>query len=293
MVDFIQRFNNILGQTSQAIGVADQVGDLLGVPGIGSRIFGSQSPRAQFSINTFNAAINRYNGLLKSSLFLARIAPPATLSSSLSQDLIMFCDNANLPSLQMATDDIVRHGYGPQEKMPYKPLFGDIQLGFLGDGLGMTHKFFQDWINSIVSFDLSKGFSSYDSMGKSPFEVEYKENYQGGISLCTYNERQQNIIEIEVFEAFPIAIDHVQLNWNNTNDLMRIDIRFGYTYYNAKSSEPQIVEGLGSNFFQMIQKGATIAQTVSTIKKPQSIGDVSNVLNNANIIKRGVFGTRL
>jgi len=292
--NFINKFNNILGQTSQAIGVADQVGDFIGVPGIGSRIFGGVSPRAQFSISALNSALNRYNGLLKSSLFLARIAPPRTMSSTLSQDLIMFCDNANLPSVQMAKmDDISRHGYGPSESMPYKPMFGDIQLGFLGDGSGMTHKFFQDWINSIVSFDMSKGFSSFDVSGKSPYEVEYKENYQGGLNICAYNEQQQNIIEIEVFEAYPVGIDDIQLNWGDNDNIMRMNIRFAYTYYNAKSSDPQMTEGMGTNFFQMLQKGASIAQTVSTLKKPQSVGDISNVIGNANMIKRGVFGRRL
>lgn len=296
MADFISKFNNILGQTSQAIGVADSVGDLIGVPNIASRILGSQSPRAQFSISKMNSALNQYDGVLKSSLFLARISPPLTMEQSVSQDLIMFCDNANLPNVQIAAnDEIVRSGYGPTESMPYKPMFGDIQLGFLADGRGLTHTFFQEWINSIVPFDLRKGFSATDGGGRSPFEVEYKQNYQGQIQICAYNVQQQNIIEVEAFEAYPSAIDDVQLNWNNTDDIMRMSVRFKFSYYVSKSTEPMGLGGLfsgGGSFFNMLMKGASIVQTISTLKKPQSIGDVANVVQNANIIKRGVFGNR-
>lgn len=298
MADFIQKFNNILGQTSQVIGVVDQAGDLLGVPGIGSAItdgiFGRSAPRGQFNITAMTSAINRYNGLLKSNLFLARITPPTTLDPSLSRDLIIFCDNANLPNVRMATDDIIRNGYGAEEKIAYKPLFGEIQLGFLVDGEGNAHKFFQDWINSQVSFDLRKGYGATDEYGKSPYEVNYKRNYQGAIQLCTYNEKQDNILEIEAFEAFPTSIDDVQLNWGDTDQLMRLSIRFNYTYYVSKTSAPTSAEGIfgATSFFGMLQKGASIVQTISTLKKPQSIGDVSNVINNASIIKNGILGRR-
>lgn len=292
--DLITKINTLIGGVQQVTGAGQAVGDLFGFPGVFNGVLGSIAPRGKFSINEFKSAVNAQGGLLKNNLFLTQIIPPPILAGASARDLILFCDNANLPSVRLATDEgIMRHGYGPVENMPYKPMFAEVQLGFYGDGSGMVHTFFQEWISSIVNFDLRSGFESSNSRsGMSPFEVAYKEDYATQIQMCVYNETQNNIIEIEIFEAFPLSIDDVQLSWGSNDEIMRINVRFSFTYYVSKSTAPQVLSGGGTSILGMIMKGASIAQTISTIKKPQSIGDFVNVVNKANIIKNGVFGIK-
>lgn len=292
--DLTTKINTLIGGVQQVTGAGQAVGDLLGVPGLFNGILGNVAPRGKFSINEFKSAMNQYEGLLKNNLFLVQIIPPFTMSDASARDIILFCDNANLPSVRLATDEgVVRHGYGPTEHMPYKPMFTEVQLGFYGDGKGMIHNFFQEWIASIVNFDLSQGFESNNTRtGMSPYEVAYKQDYATQIQMCVYNEVQSNIMEIEIMEAFPLSIDDIQLSWGSNDELMRISVRFAFTYYISKSSAPQSLMGGGTSILGMLQKGASIAQTISTIKKPQSLGDFVNVVNNANIIKNGVFGIK-
>lgn len=292
--DLSTKINTLIGGVQQVTGAGQAVGDLFGFPGVFNSILGNVAPRGKFSINEFKSAVNQYNGLLKNNLFLCQIIPPATMAGASARDIILFCDNANMPSVRLAVDEeIVRNGYGPAESMPYKPMFTEVQLGFYGDGEGMIHTFFQEWINSIVNFDLRNGYEAFSSRtGMSPYEVAYKEDYATQMQMCVYNETQNNIIEIEIFEAFPLAIDDIQLNWGSNDEIMRINVRFSFTYYVSKSTAPQILSGSPTSILGMLQKGASIAQTISTLKKPQTIGDFVNTVNKANIIKNGVFGIK-
>lgn len=292
--DLTTRINSLIGNVQQVTGAGQAVGDLFGFPGVFNSVLGNVAPRGKFSIQEFKSALSSYDGLLKNNLFLCQIMPPRTMAGASAKDIILFCDQATIPAVRFSTDEgIVRNGYGPAEHMPYKPQFTELQLSFYGDGRGMIHTFFQEWINSIVNFDLRNGYEAFSQRtGMSPFEVNYKEDYSTQIQVVAYNDTQNNIIEVEMFEAFPINIDDIQLNWGSNDEIMKINVRFAYTYYVSKSTAPQILSGSPTSILGLLQKGASIAQTISTIKKPQSIGDFVNVVNNANVIKNGVFGIK-
>ena len=71
--------------------------------------------------------------------------------------------------------------------------------------------------------------------------------------------------------------------------MMNIGVEFQYTTW---STNKFLINPENSNFalsnIQNLLKLGTIAETVSSIRRPQGISDVINLVNNANIIGGGL-----
>lgn len=303
MTDFQRKLNNILGQTQDILGGADAVGELFGIPDLVGGFFGRKAPEGQFSVSNFIAHVNQSNGLLKNNLFLANVGVPSILGGSPSTsgrinisnvpNLITFCDSGHYPTMNFATDDTVnRYGYGPIEVMPYKPLFTPLELTFLGDGKGQIYRWFQRWFEGIVNYRMSGGFQTPNAdTGALPYELEYKVNYVAPIQIASFNENTGKVIENSYLDAFPVAVNDIPVNWADTDQLMRISVRFVYRDFYTLMSPAEVgpYQGVDNmTFYEMLQKGGSIAQVVGNLKKPKSVKDVINVVNNANILKNNV-----
>lgn len=210
-------------------------------------IVASGAGKKQFDINNFRTEVNNY-GVLPVHSYLVRFAPfnmdteeSAALTSALTNytminkdKLIMRCDNAILPAVTMIKEEAIRrYGYGPTETVPYNVNFGDFTLQWIVDSNSEIVDFFNRWINLIVNHD-SKGGADMSSVGKfntfQPYEVGYKDDYSNSkVSVFVYDRQLNTTIEYNIFDAFPISIQSVNLAWGDENQMMKYNVTFAFT----------------------------------------------------------------
>lgn len=205
--------------------------------------------------------------------------------------LSLRCESASVPGINLNTSDAMRHGYGLTEKIVHGAQYGNFNCSFIGDQAGDIYKFFYVWMNSIANFNAKTSKDTPNQFKALPFEYSYKNEYAASINLITYSENSDILRTFDIFEAFPTAIGDIQYNWGDTDNLVRIPIQFAYTYFSVKNITDQIKlgggVGNGLGLFGTLIKAGTAAQVLGSIKKPQSIGDIINVVNNAKTVLTG------
>lgn len=195
-----------------------------------------------FNINNFRTEINNY-GALATHSYLVRFAPfkSSGLTSALNSyttinkdKLIMRCDSAILPAVSLIKEEAIRrYGYGPTETVPYNVNFGDFTLQWIVDSNSEIVDFFNKWINLIVNHD-SRGGADMTSTGEfnnyQPYEVGFKDDYSNSkISVFVYDRQLNTTIEYNIFDAFPISIQSINLAWGDENQMLKYNVTFAFT----------------------------------------------------------------
>lgn len=200
-----------------------------------------------FNVNDFRAEINR-KGLLKNNKFFVRMYIPQGMRntglSSTARFLEFWCESSNIPGVSLSTTEVRRYGYGNVEKKPYVSMNNDITMSFLGDSQGVIWSYFQQWMRLIVNYDMRKGINGETGIlsGQKPFELAYKDDYVVDIHLSVFDDLGKEAIHVVLREAYPIFIGDIQLNWGDTNSIMRIPVTFTvYDWYNEKLSDTSLI----------------------------------------------------
>lgn len=196
-----------------------------------------------FKLSEFKAEIES-KGVLKSNHYdVSFTIPPALRTQNYSgKTMTMRCENAQLPGVGFATiDGAPRLGYGPQEPVPYNVIFEDLSLTFVVDSGGEIHKFFNDWVNTIVNFK-SLGQSALGAKssitGNKPFEVSYRDDFVTDISVTLYKESgastgtHSRVLRAKAYRAYPRAMPSLDVSWSTNDDLVKLVIPFSFTDYN-------------------------------------------------------------
>jgi len=271
--------------------ITNKISNLLGINGSLPKRKG-----AGFDIEEFKNNLGA-RSILPTNLFLVSLYPinkNAYTQNKVNQlmqserldpkSLSFFCMKTDLPGVDLAVEENVIHGIGPVERFPHTAVFGDIELQFIGDGKGNVMSFFQNWMNSIVMFDDRRATSSF-------FKVAYKDSYTCNIEILVFNPQSETILRYQIMEAFPYRLSQVAMNWADQNSMMNIGVNFYYKTWHTDRFESSGTESsFGLSTFQKIMKLGSIVSTVAALKKPQSVGDAINLVNNANIIGGGLSG---
>ena len=210
----------------------------------------------------------------------------------LMRQVTLRAERVNQPGIQIATSNVRRYGVGPTEKKPFTSVTNDVNISFIGDSGGVIHQFFYTWLNGVVgSYSLPSGGGQLDIFNKSPFEVEYKDNYKTVIDIITYDEIQNYAGMVRLHNAFPIALGEIQRDWAGVNDLVRVPVTFAYSHWTYEGEILKIVEpsretlaSQKTSMFDSVLKGMTAIQALSSIKRPQNVNDVLNVVNSGSTL---------
>lgn len=297
-----QSINRFISKSRDVAGTANALLDLPGVPSelrnaVGS-LFGTGRGLApgqnRRDLNNFLGTVSKLKGFTRPAYFYVEISTPRmmTRESNNARNLAFLCETANLPGVSLATTEIRRYGYGPFERKPFSPTFADITMSFFADASGLVQKFFYKWINGIVKFDeLPFGpIGETQTTKLAPFEVNYKENYKADIIITTVDESNNDIINVRLRDAYPIFMGDINLGWGDTDSISRLPITF--TYYNWKIENiniNQLQESRSPGLIQSLIKTGTAIQTLASIRKPNNVADVINVVNNAKIALGGIL----
>lgn len=194
-----------------------------------------------FNIEEFKADINKKAGLQRNNRFLMTFPTPAPLlklstqtgmqsNLEINRSIELWCESINFPGYQIMTHDVRRYTFGPVEKRPFAPNFGQLQCTFLSDGDGNIWNFFNDWLQVILPHDADRGINAKSRRytDADMYEVSYKETYITELNIYTYHENGDPIQNIVCREAFPTQIADIPLSWADTNNLVRLQVTFEF-----------------------------------------------------------------
>lgn len=275
-------FGKLIGSAQTIIGAGTEVKAAI------DKLTGKPQPEAGSatgSINAFRSSVIG-QGLMRNNRFLVQMSKPNLFyanDSALFVDAVLpfVCEAANLPGISIATSEVRRHGIGPIEKRPYSTNLIDINFTFLVDNEGIVLKFFKEWINGIVRYD-TLVTNGDDRPVPQPYEVEYRSEYVSDIEILMYNEAMQQVYKVTLYNAFPIYVGDVPLNWGSTDDYIKLPVSFSYTTWASdfidlpgagKSKSPSAME-------KLYAAGAALS-LLASIRKPKNVGDLLNVVNNS------------
>lgn len=244
---------------------------------------------ARKGINGFRSTINGLGGLQRSNHFYVTIPNPKVSAGDIGPILLPFLtDAANLPGVSFATSEVRRYGTGSVERKPYVPIFTDTQMSFYGDGSGTVHKFFYNWMNGIIKFDNGVNGKAGRSKLK-PFEVEFKKDYAVDITITTIDEKERKIKEFKLYEAYPVALGDISMNWADTDGYVKIPVTFTFTRWKRTDISLDLDEEFsGLSTVQKILKVGSAIQTLASVRKPNNVADIVNVVNSSKTAIGGI-----
>jgi len=136
-----------------------------------------------------------------------------------SRNLTYRCENAQLPGRTIATLD--QKTYGPIEKFPYLSTYNDIDLSFYVDDDMKQKYLFDAWLGYINT--------------SSTNNYLYKDEYATTLTINQYNVSNKRTYSVDLFDAFPISINQMDLDWSNTDAVHKMSVTFAYTYWKNDS----------------------------------------------------------
>lgn len=182
---------------------------------------------ANFSLSNFQAEVAA-RGMAKLNRFEVQIVPPPAVAGFSDGKLVsLMCDAAVLPPTRIQTS--AQRIFGPASFHPQFADYGgeNLTLQFLMDGPMMVKRFFDRWVDSIVN--------------RAGGTVSYQSNYLcNKMTISQLNEQDQATYAVEFVDAFPVAVNPVNLDFNQSNQVGRLSVTFNYRRWFEKAvSAPQ------------------------------------------------------
>ena len=172
------------------------------------------------NINNFLATFK--DDLAKPSRFEVVITPTNPILSGImsSSELIVRCENAVLPGRTMETADLTI--YGPVEKYPYRTSYEDITLTFICTDAMKEKKFFNTWMEIINP--------------QESWDFAYKATYRSNIEIRQYDNANKIVHSVYLMDAFPTAVNQLDLDWSSSDTYHKLSVVFAYTYWSNSMS---------------------------------------------------------
>ena len=242
-----------------------------------------------FNIKDIYSHINGAGGIASSNKFSVMISPPKWSSDQKTPRLMEFLiDNASMPGLGFATNDVNNNGYGTGYKLPHTPIFSDVDMTVMCDQKGDVLKFFHLWMQNIININIqgNPGSSAYN--GARLYCVQYPSHYHTTVTITLYNNASDEIIIYTLHEAYPLRLGQPGLDWNTTNSILRLPVTFTFTTWSANTFAANS-QSLRNNIGSFNPFARTVSGSVYNpqSKKSQSVSDIYlqnslSLINNNN-----------
>lgn len=248
-------------------------------------------------------------GILSAARFYVNITSPPIFNKPGfdSRAILLMCRNrgatASLPGIQLNTSSIRRYGTGLEERKPVSTIVVDQQFTFICDRDAIIHDFFSLWLNTIVTGNKFQATDTTSINGVDPYRypgsVLYKKDYATTIDIILIDQTADEAVVhiITLFNAFPVAVGDIQLNWSSQNEFAQVPVTFTYTHWRSQSlnlAPSPTGNPPAASLKDLVSKIGSTALLLSTLKKPRNIQDILSVVNNAKTIIGGFnfkFGT--
>ena len=141
-----------------------------------------------------------------------------TSNSSMSRNLALQCESAELPGKTMQTADVKI--YGPTFKVPYQTQYSDTSLTFLCTNDFYERKLFDRWMEAIHPTDTNN----------LRFPKGDKSRYMTNVKIIQYDDFIKQIYAVELIDAFPIGVASQAVSWSD-DSFHRLQVQFAYQKY--------------------------------------------------------------
>lgn len=260
------------------------------------------SSPGSFNVGSFVGAMQQANGFARANRYLVTIdTPPGPwVKSDTVRQLQFFCDNINLPGASLIPIDHKRNSIGPFDRRPSAIIPSEISASFMLDAAGRNLDFFQQWVVNIVN--MGQGGKAVDNVvsgttGAAFGEIAYSKDYVTTMRIETFDMNANKINTLTAYEVWPSQLGDVTLGWAQNDEIARVTCNFQLR--NWESVSHQLPEGQDPSVFanraltpmeQLLRIGQTATALQSSIKTPNNVGDVINVLSNAQNFGRAIGG---
>ena len=203
---------------------------------------------SNFNISNFISEVNT-RGLARPSRFEVFILPPPGLGSLTGSGRVvsLMCESASLPAMTVSTKPF--RIYGANYQRPVSSDFnGDgITLSFYIDNQMEVKSFFDAWMFKIVN--------------PNSFNVSYQKEYVSQIKISQLDEQNNETYSVYLEDAFPRAVNMLDLNMGLINQVHKLNITFAYRrwfpesdFLNRLNFNPTLSD------FQQARSGTVIGQ---------------------------------
>jgi len=231
------------------------------------------------SIDEFRSNLIALGGPSKSNRFLVQIGQPGSTSGLTnigmgnpltnlfnqltavllpglvgnSPGLLLQCESTEIPGVTLNTNDVKI--YGPSSKFPFQRTYNDWTANFIVTNSFSERLFFDTWmdqINPVETFDWAYKddyttticvyqFDEGGSIGNGPGAVAggFLEFALGQPNNSFISTPSQLIYQVDILEAFPIAVNSMPVSWADEN-FHRLSVTFAYRYWDNPNSGPAL-----------------------------------------------------
>ena len=236
---------------------------------------GEDGGTARFSINNLNASMQKSGGLIQPTLFLAELqTPPFMGGDQRIQNFL--CNSANLPGKNILVQEHKRYGYGPPDRRVTGATFPEITLTFFVSNDGEPLQFMNEWLENIFYTNASKGADAESPFGVPVFNVRYRDQYTVDFDISVFDVAHNKVIKYRLFEAFPMQIGDVTVEWGANDSFATVAVVFTYRHYEMNSvMRPAQSAGTGG-FLSGIRNGLGVVNRIMTSTPARTVMDGLN-----------------
>ena len=151
------------------------------------------------------------------------------LMQTYGRQVNIMCDSVVMPQKSMETQD-VQYGSEPKRSMVQTHTFdGQISASFYADKYLRERQFMEAWMKMCV--------------GEHTHKANYYDDYVGKLQIFQLgsdnerNSRDRPTYAVEAMEVYPQEIGSVEYGYGKKNEIVKINIEFGYKYWRNMGSE--------------------------------------------------------
>lgn len=239
----------------------------------------------QKKLRELNSESSGGGGGSLSNILISTILPKSK-NTSRSGSLSIMVDEIPLPGKTLPTTDIRYNS--DVYRMPYGSLY-DTQTIVFGCTSDMYEKFVIDlWLDCI--FDPNN------------HEIEYQDQYATTIKINFLDKQDRTVHSVTWEDAYPIAIDPVQLSNSNASEYAKISATFTFKRWKPayEFNDPSSVSGLSQTplgpFITPILSNPIVQGALETLEEFTGIdleGEGVAIYNQIDSIMKGATGTSI
>jgi hypothetical protein len=171
-------------------------------------------------LKTFISKV-KTEGIAKTNKFAVEFSLPLGMNSgarsyydSKLQNILLFCDTAQLPGVNIST--VPNRTFGELRETPYEKLFDGLPLTFYVDNSLVVKSLFDEWTNVIQNGN-NRLFSYYNE-------------YVTDILVTVLDNKGQPRYKMMMYEAYPKTVSPIQLSYDS-KEIMKLNVNFVFKYW--------------------------------------------------------------
>lgn len=184
------------------------------------------------NIEQFKSVISKNRSIPTTSNFEIFITPRnPKLSNLVTGDFLRFMSySVDIPGMNFSPDLVLLNGHGRINEIPIRASLNNCEINFYLDGDGKVYKFLYTWMNEIFKFDGSYyNNPRYTAVGNHGFdEMNYSVDYYTDVRIKYKNPDNTSVFVLTLYDAFPMELSGLNLDWNNTNNLSTCKVKLVY-----------------------------------------------------------------